>query len=470
VTVAAPIAAAPTATPAQLRLDAFCSAAGAEVFHSIVYQPQIWTPDPFDVESIHAEARGAFERLLNRAAQTPPPPSGRILLLLGESGSGKTHLMRAFRNRAHADGRGYFGYLQMTALANNYARYVLANLIDALDQPYHATAAPTSGLMRLALGLLESLPTIGSDEIQQYRDGFVPDLAARVEEYADQAITDERFRGAELDLLRALLYLLRDDARLKARVLKWLRCENLSDHDREMLGGLVPRAEEHDPLRMIVQLGRLMNAVHGASLVLCVDQLEDMFSQDEPIERFRKVMDTLVALSDAVPTAVVVVACLEDYFTTHRQQLKKPKLDRLERDPEPIRLTGQRTTEEIGALVEQRLRTLFDEQGAPFDDKAPTDPFRREHLERLAGLRTRDALDFCRTHREECVAAGAWVEPQFSGGGSGGGGVAPPLTLEQAWNEFRSGYKESPPDDESELAKVLAAATMACSPELPCCS
>ena len=45
-------AAAPTADP---RLTAFCAPGGSDVFHSIVYQPQVWTPDPFDVESVHAE-------------------------------------------------------------------------------------------------------------------------------------------------------------------------------------------------------------------------------------------------------------------------------------------------------------------------------------------------------------------------------------------------------------------------------
>ena len=48
-------------------LAAFCTAAGAEVFHSIVGPNEIWKTDPYDVEAIHAEARHVFERLLNRA-------------------------------------------------------------------------------------------------------------------------------------------------------------------------------------------------------------------------------------------------------------------------------------------------------------------------------------------------------------------------------------------------------------------
>ena len=61
----------PTAGPdsADPRVVAFCSAERPEVFHAIAYRNDIWKDDPFDVETIHEEARAAFERLVNRAAQ-----------------------------------------------------------------------------------------------------------------------------------------------------------------------------------------------------------------------------------------------------------------------------------------------------------------------------------------------------------------------------------------------------------------
>src|SRR5437660_9208920 len=104
-----------TAAPAPAaRLDprfaAFIADDGPEVFSAVVHANQIWKPDPFDVETIHQDAREAFGRLLNRAAGGEPPPNGKTLLLLGEAGSGKTHLMRAFRLAAHSAGAGYCGY------------------------------------------------------------------------------------------------------------------------------------------------------------------------------------------------------------------------------------------------------------------------------------------------------------------------------------------------------------------------
>jgi hypothetical protein len=458
------------ATDAQRRLAAFCSPAGGEVFHPIVYHQQIWTPDPLDVETIHAGAREVFGRLLNRASTQPPPSSGRVLLLLGVSGSGKTHLMRAFRSCTHGAERGYFGYMQMAAHVSNYARYVLSNVIDSLDQPYLSPDVQTSALMRLSLGLLEALPEVTAEEREQFREGYVPDLPERVERYADNIIIDSRYANCDLDLIRALLYLQRDDPRIKSRVLKWLRCEDLAPADRKPLGDLVPRPREEAPLRMVADLGKLMGAVQGMALVLCADQLEEVFDQKNAAEQFRRAIDTLVTVADAVPSAVVVISCLEDYFHANSQHLMKPKLDRLELDPAPMRLTSQRTLEEVEALVAKRLRFLYEELDVPGDEHSPTSPFSRAHLAPLAGMRTRDVLDFCHHHRQKCIAAGQWLQPERPGS-PGGPLPAPPIppniVLEQAWNDFHASFSGRVLDDEAGLAELLAWAIRQCSEEMP---
>src|SRR5690349_16412447 len=117
------------------RIAAFCSPDGPAVFHAVAHSHEVYRADPFDVETIHEEARGAFRRLVEQATAPPGLPYGRILLLKGEAGCGKTHLMRAFRNWAHAQGRGYCGYMQMSTSAGHYGRYALNNLIDSLDKP-----------------------------------------------------------------------------------------------------------------------------------------------------------------------------------------------------------------------------------------------------------------------------------------------------------------------------------------------
>ena len=153
------------------RVAAFCSPRFPELFHAFAYANDIWKHDPFDVESIHRDAREKFQRIVGRVLEPSGLAAGRILLLLGESGCGKTHLMRAFRNQVHSRSSGYCGYLQMTAFTGQYGRYVLNNLIDSLDKPYDESRSETTGLMRLSSALAETCRDVPRDRLDQLREG-----------------------------------------------------------------------------------------------------------------------------------------------------------------------------------------------------------------------------------------------------------------------------------------------------------
>ena len=133
-----------------------------ELFHAFAYANDIWKHDAFDVESIHRNAREKFQRIVGRVLEPSGLAAGRILLLLGESGCGKTHLMRAFRNQVHSRRSGYCGYLQMTAFTGQYGRYVLNNLIDSLDKPYDEISVRD----RRADAAIER---VGRDHAEMYR-------------------------------------------------------------------------------------------------------------------------------------------------------------------------------------------------------------------------------------------------------------------------------------------------------------
>ena len=51
-------------------------------------------------------------------------------------------------------------------------------------------------------------------------------------------------------------------------------------------------------------------------LVLCVDQLEDVFDLEEAAIKFRKAMATLCDLVSRLPSAIVVISCLENITTS----------------------------------------------------------------------------------------------------------------------------------------------------------
>lgn len=465
-----------TAGPAAMtddpRVAAFCSAEHPEVFHAVASRNDVWKDDPFDVESIHEEARATFQRLVHRASSAAGASSGRILLLQGEAGSGKTHLMRAFRNWAHAGGRGYCGYLQMTSSTSHYGRYVLNNLIDSLDQAYDQRVGETSGLMRLSGLIAESTKGVSVDRLDQIRNDELDHgcLAKLIDALADQAVMDDRFNSLDIDLVRALLYLQANDPRIKSRVLKYLRCEQLSDHDRNLLGGMVARDYDDAPQWLIQRLGELMANVGSVPLILCVDQLEDIYNLDDASVRFRRAMATLCDLVSRTPSAVVVISCLEEFYTLLKGGLTKSLVDRIEKDPAPIKLKGSRDEDEVVSLVAHRLSFLFDALGAPLRDDDPTFPFPRAYLRKLVGMRTRDVLERCQEYRERCIAAERLVELEAEVVDAGAAPIAPDRVvtthLEQAWNDFRSEFKGETPTEEPELAALLAGAIRDGSKEL----
>jgi len=455
------------------RTLAFCSPSLPDLFHAVAYASDVWKADPFDVETIHGGVRAWFDRSLERAAAPAGPSSGRMLLLLGESGGGKTHLMRAFRNRAHGRERGYVAYMQMTAFTGEYGRYVLNNLVESLDRPYLEERSSESGLARLARRLAETVAEARRDDLERLRSGELdqPEIDKAVNALADALIRDERLHEVDADLIQALLYLQADDPRIKAVVLKYLRCEDLSERDRALLGGIVPRTYADAPHWMIERLGKLMWALERVPLIICVDQLEDVFDLDEAAVKFRKAMAVLCDIVSRLPSALVIVSCLENFYDELKKFLTRSTRDRVESDPRPVSLQTPRDIHEVRALIGRRLQRLFEAHRVCFRPEEPTFPIPDEYVERLAGLRARDVLGECQAYRERCVEEGkmAAVPPEGEASASPGSAEAQRSVndLEQAWNAFRTSRSAVVPSGEPELARALAEAIGEAAAEAP---
>jgi energy-coupling factor transporter ATP-binding protein EcfA2 len=467
---------APDISPPELspaddpRVAAFCSQRHPELFHAFAYATDIWKRDPFDVASIHQNARDKFQRIVSRVLEPSGLATGRILLLLGESGCGKTHLMRAFRNQVHSRSLGYCGYLQMTAFTDQYGRYVLNNLIDSLDKPYDGSESKTTGLMRLSNALAEWSPNFPREQLSQLREGGLDQQSIdnMIYELAGAIVVDERFSNINEDLVKALLYLQCNNPLIKGPVLKYLRCEDLTVHDRRLLGGLTPYTYPDAPQRLIQRLGELMWVVERVPMILCVDQLEDVFDLDEAPIKFRRAMATLCDIVSRLPSAIVVIACLDDFYQKLKEFLTRSIADRVENDPAPVGLKTPSERDEVEALIGQRLKFLYESMDIPFQPAQPTYPLPETLVRKLVGQRARDVLGEVHRYRERCIERGKMADYPIEDVGP----VDPRLReaeiipLEQAWNEFRSTFSLVVPVDETELASILAEAIRSCSAEV----
>lgn len=444
------------------RFKAFCSHQGLDVFHPVTHQHQIWQPDLYDVETIHQDARSAYERLLSRITGTSSD-SGRILLLLGESGAGKTHLMRFFRNQTHEQQKGFFSYMQMTSAVSNYAQYVLRNTIDSFDKPYYEPFGSTTGLIKFSNALAEDSEVATPNELALLRE----DDLSREEQVdliypiADRVVALERFNKVDIDLIRALLYLQSRQPAINAKVFKLLRCEPLTDYDSRFLGGMKSRDREDDPLRMLQSLAVLIQAATDGAFIICLDQLEDIHGMDEAGQRFRRAVQTIVTLAE-IPNVVVVVSCLGSFYELLNKHLPKSHIDRLELDPTPVSLRSQRSEEEVKQIISRRLQFLYELTETPMDAADTLYPFPETATTTLAGKTTRDVLDWCRRQREESIATG---KLPVIGDPPPPPPPPPPAELSQLWSDHLTGSFELPESDR-DLLHVAGKSIERCGQEL----
>ncbi|WIG95567.1 helicase HerA-like domain-containing protein [Myxococcus sp. SDU36] len=448
------------------RLDIFLDDS-REVFTSVEQGQHIWQADPFDVEALNAPARRVFKRLLDKASSDAPPGAGKLLLLLGESGSGKTHLVRAFRNLAHGQRKGFVGYMPMTVDATQYDRYILSNLIDSLDKPFdEAGDDDDSGLMHLSDALMAQCTSAFALHLQDEKILEDEELHGTIRAVADELLLDPRFREVEVDLLRALIYLHRRDPRLNRRIFHWLRCEELSEADQRVIGNLIPRAADDAPARMVEHLGRLMGGL-GQALVLCVDQVEDVsdFEQRPQMENsFRRAMNSLAAIASKVPRAVVVFCCLSDYWAKMKPLLNQSTVDRIENDPEPVMLERTVTADTAKDLAARRLQALFEQRGFTTSPSDPTWPIPAAGFDVLGGQRARDVLNECRRYRDRAIQDGKLPasfplqRPQGQGQAQSKveQSLAPKPDMDQLWTDFRATLRIDPPEEPADVAELLA--------------
>src|SRR5215467_15971959 len=143
--------------------------------HSITWEDDLWRADPVDVEAIHGPARRKFTELLDAVTSERGPGQARILLLHGQSGAGKTHLIRALRTSAHRVGKAYVGYAQMTPDVANYADYYLRRLVNSLEKPYDPDTGGETALQRLTRRLTEDAAAVDAAQLAKLREAKLSD-------------------------------------------------------------------------------------------------------------------------------------------------------------------------------------------------------------------------------------------------------------------------------------------------------
>jgi Helicase HerA, central domain len=464
--------------------------------HSITWEDDIWRADPVDVASVHAKARRKFSDLLNAmtpthdAATSGAKPNGRaqaapnqarILLFSGQSGAGKTHLIRALRTQAHTQQRAHFGYAQMTPDVANYADYYLRRLVHSLEKPYDPTSPGESGLARLTNRLVSDSSILKAADLRALREDNLDEdaLARLVLRLADDIVCSPKFANQELDIniVRALLYLQRCDPRIDQRVRQYLHGRQLTALAHQAVGALDPNTGEDRSFEIITALGQLIWTVDQAALVFCIDQVEDLRFFDDAEERFQRAIRDLIQITNRVTTSIVIISVLEDFYGQVRGVLAQSYIDRIEKSG-PVALHEARTSEEARLIISKRLEheAASRADGASYGD--PSAFFEPQFFEEFGGLSTRRLLEHAQVRLRsktsepaeepadaEQSAQPAWMSQLGSTLASALGFPSvvnaqetSTLDFREVWDRFQSSLEAEMPTDDGELMDVLTSA------------
>jgi hypothetical protein len=449
---------------------------------SITWEDDIWRADPVDVAEVHAKARRKFNDLLSGIiAGKGPGTQDRILLFHGQSGAGKTHLLRALRTNAHRAGSAYFGYAQMTPDVANYADYYLRRLVHSLEKTYDPDASGESALTRLT-GRMVAEAAIDAKDLQNLREASLDEakLAKLVLKIADDIVASPKYAAQELDInvVRALLYLERRDPRVDQRIRQYLHGRPLTDLAHQAVAALDPNAGEDRAFEIIGALGALMWTVDRAALVFCVDQVEDLRFFSDAEERFQRAVRDLIQIANRVPNAILIISCLEDFYGQVRGVLAQSYIDRIEKAG-PVALLESRTPEEARLIIAKRLAHLSatGDMAASYPD--PSAYFGPQFYEEFAGLSTRRLLEHAHNRLRTKTAPDAdepeeGAAPETGGGfisrlaaalglgfaGDGEGAAASDANVDyrDTWERFQNASEAEIPSDERELLDILAGA------------
>jgi len=453
------------------RDEVFCER-GHEVLGSVVHGTQMAFPDPFDVEEIHLDARRAFNAALD---EVRTGSASRILLIKGEAGCGKTHLIRALRAQTHRLRRGVIAYVHMTSEHGDYRKYLLRQVIRSLSDPYLHVPNQVEQLAALDLisdALAESA-CLEQGAVEKLREADEESLSTLVSDYADSLSefkdADGRLRYANVDLnsLRVFLYRQSGRAPIRRRVNSFLNGDPLAIMDWQKLSALPPDCPR-DPMHLLGQLARITIAALNLPLVICVDQIEASDITGKNHEPFLRAMGTACELIESVSGTMVLLSCLDAAYDVHAPHLITSYRHRIENEPSPVALIAARTSAEIRQIASRRLKGLYEGVGLQHVPPDSVYPMPEDLPGRLARQHVRGILQQMHRYWEICHRAQAIVTWEQEGADQQ---ISPQLEdvdrLRLAWNEFRTNREHKVAENEPAHLDLLAWALGQLPNELP---
>ncbi|MCI4062073.1 DUF87 domain-containing protein [Micromonospora sp. R77] len=363
----------------------------------------VWKPAPFHVEGLHHDVvRTVLDSFLEADGSADSSPVG--VAVLGQRGTGKTHLLGTVRQEVHRRGGFFFlvALLEARAFWHSTAMSMLADF--ARPMPDGTTQLRT--FLRLLADLVGAPRSVrravtGDSELTR------PALDA----FIDLVRKANRQIGTECqDTARALVLYAAEDPAMQDVGYDFLCSSDEEEPGTRAGWGL--RRSRRAPQEVVRDASRLLAMV--GPTVIAVDQIDLMVAQSVKATNqdvrgetdwqtsllLEQVASGLMALRETTRRSLSVVSCLPQTWQNVKEQATDTVQDRF-REAAPLK---EIPATAVGReLVEKRFAVIFDELG--FQPPYPTWPVHPSAFDEVVGFTPRELLRRIDTHVRACLAA-----------------------------------------------------------------
>lgn len=364
----------------------------------------VWGEDDADIQGIHKDVRDAFAKALADLKKRKAPASPLGWVVAGPGGSGKTHLLGAFRETTLKNG-GFFIVVDMSGV-KNFWETLLLHMMRSIRKPDLDGRAQ---LFRLLDSLVaESRCNIDAGALPgMFRD----DLAGAINMIVSGLYGIHDIQTTEFqDVVRAVVMVASSDIKIATCGRIWLQGLESDAEDMKAFGFTTPAGNAQ---LAVAGLSWMMSLNKGFS-VLALDQLDAIVKQhyvpdvelegEEAVTARRIIVgicDGLTALHDTTRRSLVVVSCLTNTWKSLSEFGLSTAVDRYRK---PIHLSFLSSEEQAGLLVTSRMKRAF----ACVGEKAPypTWPFPPAVIREMSDMYPRMILQMCDQHVRNCLVEG----------------------------------------------------------------
>ncbi|MCI4625169.1 MAG: ATP-binding protein [Candidatus Magnetoovum sp. WYHC-5] len=243
------------------------------------------------VSSIHEEI---VKDIKNNIEQIRQDNILRTILLLGDSGAGKSYLLG--RLKRELNDKALYVYIGPWADGERIWRHTLWELVESLMYPQEKPQ------LILFIDKLIENSSLNSEE------AFITYIRQTYQAF-----------NVPKDLLKALFYLKDENKKFIAN--SWLRGEILDDEDLKALGVVRSIESEEDAQKVINSIGSLARRVQP--IVLCYDQLDNIPKNDGKLQ-LQPLFDFNTTMHTNYPNTsfLVIISMIMDTFNLYKKNIQ----------------------------------------------------------------------------------------------------------------------------------------------------